>query len=318
MRPGGDGVHLTVAPLYHTAVMNFTTSALHLGHTVVLLPTWDANRVLELVETHRVTWTHMVPTHFVRLLALSDAEKAARNLSSWRQVIHSAAPCPIEIKRQMMDWWGPVILEYYAATEGGGTVIRGDEWLEKPGSVGKAWPGSVVEIRDDDGRPVPPNEVGTVYMCMGQHRFEYHGDEDKTQRAWRGDFFTVGDAGYLDEDGYLFLVDRKVDMIVSGGVNIYPAEVESALIMHPRVRDVAVFGIPDEQFGEQVKAVVEPATGADDALADELLAWVRTRIAGYKCPRSVDFVETLPRDPNGKLYKRKLRDPYWEGQTRAI
>ncbi|MFT7622291.1 MAG: long-chain acyl-CoA synthetase [Myxococcota bacterium] len=320
VRPGGDAVHLTVAPTYHTAVMNFTTSSLHLGHTVVLMPTWESETVLQAIQEHRVTWSHMVPTHFVRLLALSDEVRDKYDMSSWQQVIHSAAPCPVDIKHAMLQWWGNVIYEYYAATEGGGTLIDGAQWLKKPGSVGKAWPGSEIEVRDDDLKAVAPGEVGTVYMAMGQHKFEYHGDEAKTDDAWSGRFFTVGDAGYLDEDGYLFLVDRKVDMIISGGVNIYPAEVESALIMHPQVADVAVFGIPHDDFGEQVKAVVQlpPGVQASDALGAEILTWSRTRIAGYKVPRSLDFTEELPRDPNGKLYKRKLRDPYWEGRTRAI
>jgi long-chain acyl-CoA synthetase len=235
-------------------------------------------------------------------------------------MVHSAAPCPVEVKQRMLDWWGPVIYEYYAATEGGGTLVTPEEWLKKPGTVGKPWPMSEVRVLDDEGNEPPTGEPGTVYMRMGDYTFEYHKDKEKTDNTWREGFFTVGDVGYMDDDGYLFLCDRKVDMIISGGVNIYPAEVESALLTHPKVADAAVFGIPDEDWGEQVKAVVQPEEGVEPGreLEDELFAWCKQKVAAYKCPRSIDFVEELPRDPNGKLYKRKLRDPYWQGRARAI
>jgi long-chain acyl-CoA synthetase len=234
--------------------------------------------------------------------------------------IHSAAPCPIPTKQAMLDWWGPVIYEYYAATEGGGTTIMGDEWLRKPGSVGRAWPGSVVSVLDENGEPVPTGQIGTVYMRMGTSTFEYHKDPEKTRKARVGDLFTLGDVGYLDEDGYLYLRDRKNDMIISGGVNIYPAEIEGELAVHPKVADVAVFGIPHSDWGEEIKAVVQPAAGVtpDDALTSELLAFAADRLAKFKLPRSIDYVDELPRDPNGKLYKRKLRDPYWADRDRAI
>jgi long-chain acyl-CoA synthetase len=218
----------------------------------------------------------------------------------------------------MIEWWGPVIYEYYAASEGGGTMVTPQEWIERPGTVGRAWQTAEIAIFDEQGDRLPPNEVGTVHIKM-QQGFEYHRDPTKTDRAWRTDgYFTVGDAGYLDEQGYLFLCDRKADLIISGGVNIYPAEIEGVLIGHPRVLDVAVFGIPDEDWGEQVKAVVEPRGTPGPDLAEAILGWARERLAKYKCPRTVDFIETLPRDPNGKLKKRLLRDPWWEGHERQI
>jgi long-chain acyl-CoA synthetase len=261
-----------------------------------------------------------VPTHFRRLLALPDEVRARHDLSSLRHVIHSAAPCPVDVKRRMLDWWGPVIQEYYAASEGGGTLATAADWLARPGTVGKAWPFSRLRVVRDDGAECAAGEVGTVYMSMGGHRFEYHRDPAKTRSSWARDFFTVGDAGYLDADGFLFLCDRKSELIISGGVNIYPAEIEAVLGAHPAVGDCAVFGIPDDDWGEQVKAVIEPAAGMEPgpALAEALLGYCRERLAGFKLPRSIDFVDELPRDPNGKLYKRKLRDPYWSGRDRAI
>jgi long-chain acyl-CoA synthetase len=318
--PHDDGVHLVVSPLYHTAVLNFCTNHLHFGHTVVLMDKWTPEGTLERIARDRVTTTHMVPTQFRRLLALPDSVRASADVSSLRHVIHSAAPCPVDVKRRMIDWWGNVIYEYYAASEGGGTLATPQDWLAHPGTVGKAWPISKIRVARDDGSDCAPREVGTVYMSMGSHKFEYHKDRSKTESTWKGDFFTVGDAGYLDEDGFLYLCDRKNDMIISGGVNIYPAEIESVLVVHPKVRDVAVFGIPDDDWGEHVKAVVEVAPGVvpGAALAEELLAFCKERLAAFKCPRSIDFIGELPRDPNGKLYKRKLRDPYWAGRDRAI
>jgi long-chain acyl-CoA synthetase len=318
--PRGAGVHLTGSPLYHTAVLMFTASSLHFGHTVVLMDRWTPETALAAIERRRVTTTHMVPTQFHRLLALPDDVKRRYDVSSLTHVIHAAAPCPVDVKRAMLAWWGPVIYEYYAASEGGGTLVTPEEWLAHPGTVGRAWPGSEIRILDDDGNPRPTGEPGTVYMALGSQDFEYHGDKTKTAANRRDGFFTVGDVGYLDAEGYLFLCDRKIDMIISGGVNIYPTEIESVLLAHPKVADVAVFGIPDPDWGEQVKAVVEPAAGVapDQALADDILAFCGARIAKFKCPKSVDFVAAMPRDPNGKLYKRKLRDPYWAGRERAI
>jgi long-chain acyl-CoA synthetase len=318
--PHDDGVHLIVAPLYHTAVLNFATNHLHFGHTVVMMDKWTAESTLDLIAKHRVTTTHMVPTQFRRLLALPDDVRAKADTSSLRHVIHSAAPCPVDVKRRMLEWWGNVIYEYYAASEGGGTLATPADWLKHPGTVGNAWPISKLKIVKDDGTDCAVREVGTVYMNMGVHKFEYHKDRKKTDSSWKDDYFTVGDAGYLDEDGFLFLCDRKHDMIISGGVNIYPAEIESVLVVHPKVRDVAVFGIPDDDWGEHVKAVVELAPGFEPgpAMAEELLAFCKEQLASFKVPRSFDFTDALPRDPNGKLYKRKLRDPYWAGRERAI
>jgi long-chain acyl-CoA synthetase len=317
--PHAGNVHLAVSPLYHTAVMTFTSTALHAGHTAVLMDGWSAEETLRLIAAHRVTTTHMVPTQFHRLLALPDAVRNAADTSSLRHVIHAAAPCPVDVKRRMLDWWGPVIYEYYAATEGGGTLVGPGEWLERPGTVGRPWPESRVRITDDAGEDCPTGQPGTVWMSLNQP-FEYHRDRGKTEAGRREGFFTVGDIGYLDEAGYLFLCDRKADMIITGGVNVYPAEVESALFGHPGVGDAAVFGVPDEEWGEQVKAVIEPAAGVEPTgeLAEELLEYCRERLAGYKCPRTIDFIETMPREPTGKLLKRKLRDPYWANERRTI
>ena len=319
LEPFDGHVHLCGSPLYHTAVLNFVSHSIQFGHTAVLMDKWDPEEMLRLIEKHGVTHSHMVPTQFRRLLALPGEVRDRYDVSSMRAAIHGAAPCPHEVKRDMLDWWGPVVIEYYAATEGGGTSIGAEEWLRKPGSVGKAWPGATVKVLDDEGAELPAGEIGTVYLRMAGSSFEYHGDERKTSESRVGDLFTIGDVGYLDEDGYLFLRDRKSDMIISGGVNIYPAEVENVLAVHPRVADVAVFGVPHDDWGEQVKAVVQPAgESASDGLAEELLEFARERLAKFKVPRSVDFAAELPRDPNGKLYKRKLRDPYWAWRSAGI
>jgi len=320
VQPHGGGVHLTLSPLYHAAPMIFTTTSLHAGHTAVLMDGWSAEETLRLIEAHRVTTSHMVPTQFHRLLALPEDVRETADVSSLTHVIHAAAPCPVEVKRRMLEWWGPVIYEYYGATEGGGTLVTPGEWLERPGTVGRAWPGSEVRVEDDDGRPCPPGVPGSVWLSLGLADFQYHRDEEKTRAGRRSGFFTVGDVGYLDEDGYLFLCDRKADMIISGGVNIYPAEIESVLFSHSAVRDAAVFGVPDEEWGEQVKAVIETAPGTEPGpeLASDLIEFCRKRLATYKCPRSIDFVDELPREPTGKLAKRRLRDPYWASTRRAI
>jgi long-chain acyl-CoA synthetase len=318
--PFDDHVHICGSPLYHTAVLNFVANSIQLGHTAVLMDRWRPEEMLRLIEEHRVTHSHMVPTQFHRLLELPAEVREKYDVSSLRCMIHGAAPCPHEVKRQMLDWWGPVVVEYYAATEGGGTTIMADEWLRKPGSVGRAWPNSVVKVLDEAGSEVPPGTPGLVYMRMGTSSFEYHKDAEKTKAARVGDLFTLGDIGYLDEDGYLFLCDRKADMIISGGVNIYPAEIENELAVHSKVADVAVFGVPNPDWGEEIKAVVRPVDGvtSGDELTAELLAFAAERLAKFKLPKTVDYVDELPRDPNGKLYKRKLRDPYWAGHERAI
>jgi long-chain acyl-CoA synthetase len=314
-------VHLTGSPLYHTAVLMWTANSLHMGHAVVLMEKWTAESMLQLIERHRVSTSHMVPTQFNRLLALPEEVRSRYDVSSLRCMVHAAAPCPPDVKRAMIEWWGNSIMEYYAATEGGGTIITAEEWMAKPGSVGKAWPGAEVRIRDDEaGRWVGSNVEGTVYMSLAQANFEYKGDEAKTEDNRTDGYFTVGDWGLLDDDGYLFLKDRKSDMIISGGVNIYPAEIESEIIGFPGVADVAVFGIPHEDWGEEIKAVVQPEdlTADRDALREDILARCADRLAKYKRPRTIDFTDELPRDPSGKLYKRRLRDPYWQGRERAI
>ncbi|MFI1888645.1 acyl-CoA synthetase [Streptomyces jumonjinensis] len=320
IRPFDGNVHLVCSPLYHTAVLQFAAASLHIGHPLVLMDRWTPEEMLRLIDVHRCTHTHMVPTHFHRLLALPDEVKARYDVSSLRHAIHGAAPCPGHVKRAMIDWWGRCVEEYYAASEGGGTFATAEDWLKKPGTVGRAWPISELAVFDDAGTRLPPGEPGTVYMRMTTGDFRYHKDEAKTAGNRIGEFFTVGDLGVLDEDGYLFLRDRKIDMIISGGVNIYPAEIESALLAHPAVADAAAFGIPHADWGEEVKAVVEPADGhtPDDALATAILAHCERLLAGYKRPRTVDFIESMPRDPNGKLYKRRLRAPYWEGRERPM
>src|SRR5947207_1600733 len=284
LQPHDDNVHICGSPLYHTAVLVFAGGALQLGHTVVVMDKWTPEGMLELIDRYRVTSSHMVPTQFHRLLALPDEVKAKYELSSLRHMVHAAAPCPVDVKRRMIEWWGPVIDEYYAASEGGGTLVTPEEWMKKPGTVGKPWPISEVVVLDDDGNPVGASDIGTVYMAMQGVEFEYYKDEEKTQKNRAGKYFTVGDIGYLDDDGYLFLCDRKADMIISGGANIYPAEIESVLLTHPKVGDAAVFGIPHDDWGEEVKAVLEPAAGVSPTpeLADEILGWCAGRLAKFK------------------------------------
>ncbi|WP_214109977.1 acyl-CoA synthetase [Acrocarpospora catenulata] len=318
--PGHPNAHLVTSPNYHTAVTQFGGTALHMGHTLVYMDRWDAEETLRLCERYRITNSHLVPTHFKRLLALPEETRHRYDLSSLRWMIHAAAPCPIPVKQQMLDWWGDVVYEYYAATEGGGTLATPGDWKAHPGTVGRPWPISDLLIVDDALDEVPAGTPGTIYMRMRGLGFEYKGDPAKTEANRLRDYFTVGDVGYLDQEGFLYLCDRKADMIISGGTNIYPAEIENELLAHPKVADVAVFGIPDEEWGEQIKAVVEAAPGATPGpeLAAELLESLRGRLATMKWPKTVDFIPEMPREPNGKLLKRKLRDPYWEGRDRAI
>ena len=320
IKPEDQNVHICGSPLYHTAVLVFASCSLHMGHPVVLMDKWTPEEMLRLIEEYRVTTSHMVPTQFHRLLDLPEDVRARYDVSSCRCMVHAAAPCPAETKLRMLDWWGDSIYEYYAATEGGGTIVTPQEWRRFPGTVGKAWISSEIRILDDDGRDCPPNEPGTVYIKLGAADFEYKDDKQKTEENRREGFFTVGDVGYLNEEGYLFLCDRKSDMIISGGVNIYPAEIENVLLTHPKVADAAVFGIPHADWGEEVKAVIEPLPNAEpgEPLAQEILEFCGGKLARYKTPRSIDFTREMPRDPNGKLYKRKLRDPYWKDQERAI
>ncbi len=315
-----DMTYLSPAPMYHAAPLAFVTPVQRLGGTVVIMEKFDPVDALRAIETYSVTHSQWVPTMFIRMLKLEEAVRNSFDLSSLEIAIHAAAPCPVPVKRQMIEWWGPVLLEYYAGTEGNGsTFITSEQWLLKPGSVGAAPPGTL-HICDPDGNELPPGEEGGVYFSGGAE-FEYHNAPEKTADATLpGGRTTLGDIGYVDEDGFLFLTDRKAHMIISGGVNIYPREIEDLLIAHPSVADVAVFGVPDPDMGEQVKAVVQPAAGIDieggagEALAAELLSYTRDVLAHYKCPKSIDFEAELPRLPTGKLYKRILRDRYW-GKT---
>lgn len=317
-RFSADMIYLSPAPLYHAAPLAFSTGVHRIGGTLVVMERFDAEECLAAIERHKVSHSQFVPTMFVRMLKLDEASRLAHDISTLEIAVHAAAPCPVPVKQQMIEWWGPIILEYYAGSEGNGsTFITSEEWLERPGSVGRPRLASV-HICDDDGNELGPGQNGTIYFSGGG-TYEYYKDRTKTAEAKiDGNRTTLGDIGYLDEDGYLFLTDRKAHMIISGGVNIYPQEIEDALITHPAVADVAVFGVPDHEMGEQVKAVVQviEAATADDALAAELIAFTRDRIAHYKCPRSVDFEPELPRLPTGKLYKRLLRDRYW-GNTES-
>ena len=314
----GDDVHLMVGPAYHTMPNAYAAQHLFVGATVIVMRKFDAEECLRLVATERVSTSGMVPAHFFRILELPEAVRRRYDLSSVQKILHAAAPCPPDVKRRIMDVFPPgAVWEFYGATEGPGTIVGPEEWLRKPGTVGRPWPGVTVSILDDDGRDVPAGTVGTIYLSSPSGGFRYHNAPDKTAAAFRGERFTVGDVGYLDHDGYLFICDRKADMVISGGVNIYPAEVEAALMAHPDVVDAAVFGIPDERWGEALKAVVEPRKGSAVTGA-ALQAWCRERLADYKCPRSVDLVEALQRDPNGKVMKRQLREPYWTGRARRV
>ncbi|RBY81154.1 acyl-CoA synthase [Blastococcus sp. TF02-09] len=309
----GKDLNLVTGPLYHSAPLAFSLSLpMTRGAGVVLMDKWGAEETLRLIEEHRITHTHLVPTMFHRMISLPQEVKDRYDTSSLRHVWHGAAPCPVPVKQAFMDWLGPIAWEYYAATEGFGSVVGPHEWLARPGTVGLP-PAGHIRILDEAGEDLPAGVPGTIYLkAPDTNRFVYLGDEAKTASSYKGDYFTLGDVGYLDEDGWLFLTDRSVDLIISGGVNVYPAEVEAVLITHPSVGDVGVIGVPDPDWGESVKAVVElqPGYEATPALAEELTAWARERLAHFKCPRTVDFVDELPRTPSGKLSKRTLRESF--------
>ena len=316
-----EGVHMVTGPLYHAAPGGFGTGGLHMGHTLVLVEKWDPQECLELIEKHKVTVSHMVPTMFYRCLNLPEDVKQKHDLSSLECIIHGAAPIAIDKKKAIIDWWGPVLVEYYGATEGGGAICKSAQWLEKPGTVGQAWPGSKIVILDDDKNELPANEAGTVFMSSMIGEFEYYKDKAKTDKNRApGGLFTVGDVGYLDDEGWLYLCDRDSDLIISGGVNIYPAEVEKTLILHNKIEDVAVFGVPNEDFGESVQAVVQLKLGVErsDALKEELLDFAKERLAKFKLPRGMDFADSLPRLDTGKLYKRFLKETYKEAYEKKM
>jgi len=315
-----DDAYLSPAPIYHTAPLKWCAGVQALGGTVVLMERFDAEQALAAIQKYKVTVTQMVPTMFVRMLQLPEQVRETYDVSSLRMAVHAAAPCPPDVKDAMIAWWGPILVEYYGATEQhGSTVISAAEWTNKRGSVGKAALG-ILRICDEDGNELPPGAVGTVYFERDIVPFEYHNDPEKTASSRHPEnqnWSTVGDIGYVDEDGYLFLTDRKAFVIISGGVNIYPQEVENVLALHPQVFDVAVIGVPDPQMGEQVKAVVQlrPGTPPSPELADEIISYVRDRIAHYKAPRTVDFVDGLPRTATGKLVKRTLKARYVEASA---
>lgn len=315
-------IYLSLAPLYHSAPIASCAAALTLGGSVVVMPKFDALQALAAIDKFQVTHSQWVPTMFSRLLKL-EIDRSQFDLSSHKVAIHAAAPCPRHVKQQMLDWWGDIIFEYYAGSEGNGlTHVTAGEWRLKPGTVGKAIMG-VIHICDESGNELPPGEAGLVYFEMPKLPFEYHNDPGKTKKSQHPrhpNWSALGDVGYVDEDGYLFLTDRATFMIISGGVNIYPQEIEDALIMHPKVADVAVIGVPNEEMGEEVKAIVQLAEGVASSVAveAELLEHARNHLAHYKCPKSMDFVDELPRLPTGKLYKRILKDQYWGNHSSRI
>jgi long-chain acyl-CoA synthetase len=312
-----EAVYLSPAPLYHAAPLRWCMSVHKIGGTVVVMEKFDPEAYLAAIERYKITDSQLVPTMFVKMLKLPVETRTRYDVSSLKMAVHAAAPCPVAVKHQMMDWWGPIIHEYYAGTEGNGfCTISPHDWLKKPGSVGKAMLGEL-RIVDENGAVLPAGQSGTVFFANGP-QFEYHNSPEKTAESRNPQgWSTLGDVGYVDEEGYLFLTDRKAFMIISGGVNIYPQESENVLVTHPKVADVAVFGVPNEEFGEEVKAVVQPISMADAGpdLAAELLAFCRASISHLKAPRSIDFMEELPRQPTGKLYKRLLRDKYWSGKA---
>ena len=309
-----DSIYLSPAPLYHAAPLRFTMATVGFGGTAVVMEKFDAETFLQLIERHHVTHAQTVPTMFVRLLKLPEAARTRYDLSSLRAAVHAAAPCPAEVKEQMITWWGPILTEYYAGTEANGvTIISAAEWLTHRGSVGKALFGTLKIVDDATGAELPNGRVGTVYFA-GTPRFEYHNDPEATRAAYNDQgWSTIGDVGYADSEGYLYLTDRKAYVIKSGGVSIYPQEAEDILVGHKDVADVAVFGVPNAEMGEEVKGVVQPVdmTAAGPELEQRLIAFCRERLSPLKCPRSIDFIEEMPRTPTGKLLKRHLRDRYW-------
>ncbi len=320
----GKGPHLVTGPLYHAAPLGFSLIDLQNGAPLVIMPRWDEQTALDLIDERRVRNTHLVPTMFVRLLRLPDDVRDAYDGSSVATVLHGAAPVSLPVKRRMIDWWGPVLVEYWGGSEGGVvTLVGSNDWLEHPGTVGRATPTHEVFAADAEGRRLPPDEVGALWCrnTVTDAVFEYHNAPEKTASAFLAPgTYTIGDIGRVDADGWVYLADRAANMIISGGVNIYPAEIEQVIVEHPAVADVGVFGIPDDEWGESVKAAVEllPGFDANPELEADILRFAREHLAGYKVPRSIDFEDELPRHPTGKLYTRLLRDRYWAETDRAI
>lgn len=319
---GSETTYLSPGPLYHSSPSIWSFAMTAVGATAVVMDRFDAERALALVERHRVTASQWVPTMFSRLLRLPDATKTRYDLTTHRVAYHASAPCPVDVKRRMIEWWGPILVEFYGGTEGGSTCIRSEEWLARAGSVGRHWTGGTIHVFDPStGEAQPPDSEGLVYFeAMSNHKFEYHNAPGQTNDAYREGLVTLGDVGYVDDEGYLFLTDRMSHTIISGGVNIYPKAIEEVIASDSRVDDVAVIGVPNDDLGEEVKAVMQPSAGVvgDDVLAAELIATCRERLGSISCPRSVDFVDQLPRDANGKLYKLRVREPYWAGRTSRL
>lgn len=309
IKPGDGNVHLCASMLYHSAPLEGATTALQMGHRVVLVDRWQPELLLELIERHKVTTTFMVPTMFVRLLKLEEPLRNSHDTGSLRFVVHAGAPCPVEVKHRMLDWWGPVIWESYGAAEGQGTVVSPEEWLRYPGTVGRPIPGSAIKILDSSGVELPPGEIGRIYLRPHTgDRFVYKHDAQQKYRCYSGDFITVGDLGYLNKQGYLFICDRETDLIISSGMNIYPAEIETQLVQHPQVLDCAVIGVAHPLLGEVPKAYIQTTreTPQGPELSAELLRFLGARLSAMKLPKRIQYVDRIPRDPTGKLYRRRL------------
>ncbi|MBI1359547.1 MAG: AMP-binding protein [Alphaproteobacteria bacterium] len=313
---------ILTGPLYHAAPLGLNLALpIAAGVGTILMDKWDAEETLRIIQDHRATHTHLVPTMMHRMLQLPEETRKKYDVSSMRWIIHGAAPCPAPVKQAMMDWFGPTLYEYYSATEGGGVWIEPHDWLRKPGTVGRAVPGVEVKLLDADGNPVPVGEDGLIYVKAPETgRFVYYKEPQKTESSYRGDWFTLGDVGRFDEDGYLFLTGRTAELIISGGVNIYPVEIDEVLIRHEAVADAAVIGVPNEDWGEEIKAVVElkPGYERSDATARSILDFAKANLPGFQRPRTVDFVDTLPRSPAGKVLRAQVRAPYWKDRTRKI